>query len=109
MIREDAIEDVIRQFADPMAFLRELVQNALDAGSQEVELRFEYDHGHQAAVVSVTDWGEGMTRDIVETRLVRLFNSTKDDDFTKIGKFGIGFVSVFAIHPDIAAALSAGD
>src|SRR5206468_7836809 len=26
--------------------------------------------------------------------------STKEDDFTKIGKFGIGFVSIFAIKPE---------
>lgn len=101
MLREDAIEDVIRQFADPMAFLRELVQNALDAGSQEVDIQLEYEAEHQNAIVSVVDWGEGMTREIVETRLVRLFNSTKDEDLTKIGKFGIGFVSVFAMEPEV--------
>ena len=101
MLREDAIEDVIRQFADPMAFLRELVQNALDAGTGEVEIatRFEEDLG--CGVFAVSDWGGGMTREIIESRLVRLFNSTKDGDYTKIGKFGIGFVSVFALNPTV--------
>jgi molecular chaperone HtpG len=42
-----------------------------------------------------------MDREIIETKLVRLFSSGKDDDFTKIGRFGIGFVSVFAIEPQV--------
>ena len=29
-----------------------------------------------------------------------MFSSTKEDDLTKIGKFGIGFTSIFAIQPD---------
>ncbi|MEM7357141.1 MAG: hypothetical protein AAF657_40375, partial [Acidobacteriota bacterium] len=45
-------------------------------------------------------YGEGMDRRIIDTKLTRLFSSGKEDDFTKIGRFGIGFVSVFAIHPD---------
>ena len=98
---ESAVEDVIRQFADPLAFLRELIQNAIDAGSQDVEVIFSYDEERGIGTVSVQDWGEGMTREIVESQLVRLFNSAKDDDYTKIGKFGIGFVSVFAVQPEV--------
>lgn len=99
MLAEDAIQDVIRQFADPMAFLRELVQNAIDAGTPEVSITTEWHESDRCAVVTVSDWGEGMTREIVEGRLVRLFNSTKDADRTKIGKFGIGFASVLAVNP----------
>ena len=44
------------------------------------------------------------SREIIETKLTRLFSSQKDGDRTKIGKFGIGFVSVFAIGPDVVAA-----
>jgi len=42
-----------------------------------------------------------MTREIIDTRLTRLFSSAKEGDYTKIGRFGIGFVSVFAIDPEI--------
>ncbi len=96
-----AIENVIRQFSDPLAFFRELIQNAIDAGSKEVEIDFDHDPSTRMATITIADWGEGMTREIVESRLVRLFSSHKDDDFTKIGKFGIGFVSVFAIEPEL--------
>jgi hypothetical protein len=100
---EDALEELVNQFADPMSFLRELVQNALDAGSSEVEISVSWqggDVGVGVAITLVEDWGVGMTKEVIETRLTRLFSSDKDGDKTKIGKFGIGFVSVFAIDPD---------
>ncbi|NVB42497.1 ATP-binding protein [Pseudenhygromyxa sp. WMMC2535] len=101
----DALDELVNQFADPMSFFRELIQNALDAGSAEVEVSFEFeanaDNPDQGAmVVSIVDAGEGMDREIIDSRLTRLFSSAKDGDMTKIGKFGIGFVSVFAIEPD---------
>jgi molecular chaperone HtpG len=94
---DDALDRLVNQFADPMAFFRELVQNAVDAGSDEVDIRFGWERG--VMVVHVDDWGCGMTREVIETKLTRLFSSSKDGDRTKIGKFGIGFVSVFAIQP----------
>jgi len=88
-----------------MSFFRELIQNALDAGSDTVEIDFEFeasaaDPDSGAMIVIVTDSGEGMDREIIDNKLTRLFSSDKDGDMTKIGKFGIGFVSVFAIIPD---------
>jgi hypothetical protein len=40
-----------------------------------------------------------MDEEIIDNQLTRLFSSTKEDDLTKIGKFGIGFTSIFAIQP----------
>ena len=34
----DALDQLVHQFADPLSFYREVIQNALDAGSQEVEI-----------------------------------------------------------------------
>jgi hypothetical protein len=99
----DALEELVNQFSDPLSFFRELIQNAIDAGSSEVEVWIDYEAGKGedgAIVIRVDDWGDGMDRHIIETRLTRLFSSAKDGDMTKIGKFGIGFVSVFAINPD---------
>lgn len=93
------VGEVIEQFADPMALYRELVQNAIDAGSPTIEIELSYDAGEQAARIAVRDTGEGMDRDILENRLVVLFRSSKENDPTKIGKFGIGFASVLAIRP----------
>ncbi|MEZ4462051.1 MAG: ATP-binding protein [bacterium] len=96
---EAIIDDVVNQFADPLAFFRELVQNAIDAGSGEIAVRVDYEH--ESAVIRVDDFGEGMTREIIENKLTKLFASSKDNDFTKIGRFGIGFASVFAIQPSV--------
>lgn len=100
--------DLIEQFSEPLSCLRELVQNAIDANSGEVEIDFEYesiqtDGGGQPGrmVLHVRDFGEGMDRDLIEGRLTELFSSGKDEDYTKIGRFGIGFVSVFALEPEV--------
>ncbi|MBL9103145.1 MAG: ATP-binding protein [Myxococcales bacterium] len=95
----DALQGLVHQFADPMACFRELVQNAVDAGSAEIDVRFEYVDGR--LVARVDDYGEGMDRHIIDHRLTRLFSSGKEGDRTKIGKFGIGFVSVFALDPEV--------
>lgn len=97
------LDDLVNQFADPMSCLRELIQNAIDAGSGEVEIDVEWKQEGDSGLltVRVDDFGEGMTREIIETKLTRLFSSGKDEDFTKIGRFGIGFVSVFALEPDL--------
>lgn len=92
-----ALEMLIRQFSQPLACLRELVQNAIDAGTNQVEVSLS-EQGERVCL-SVRDTGEGMTRDIIENQLTRLFASSKDGDLTKVGKFGIGFVSVFGLHP----------
>ncbi|MDX2086431.1 MAG: ATP-binding protein [Kofleriaceae bacterium] len=101
------VGDVIAQFADPLAFYRELVQNAIDAGSPAVHVSLAYDAGH--VVVRVADRGGGMTRDILENQLLVLFRSTKEKDPTKIGKFGIGFTSVLATNPVLVVVSTVRD
>jgi molecular chaperone HtpG len=103
------VGDVIAQFADPLAFFRELVQNAIDAGTEAVEVRLEHDAGAALMRASVRDRGEGMTREVLENQLLVLFRSTKERDATKIGKFGIGFASVLAPAPRIVIVQTARD
>ena len=100
----DAIHQMVRQFADPMAWLRELVQNALDAGATAIGVHLDYQAapgGRGTLRASVTDDGHGMDQDTLERSLVVLFRSTKDRDPTKIGKFGVGFFSVFGAGPSV--------
>jgi rRNA-processing protein FCF1 len=103
------VGEVISQFADRYAFLRELVQNAIDAGTDAVEVRLEYAAQEHTMRITVRDQGEGMTRDIVENQLLVLFRSTKEKDDSKIGKFGIGFASVLAPQPRIVTVQTARD
>ncbi|WP_437306178.1 ATP-binding protein [Sorangium sp. So ce388] len=91
------VADMVQQFADPYAFLRELVQNGMDAGARKIAVRVETLPG--ACATSVTDDGSGMRREDIEGPLLTLFSSSKEGDTSKIGKYGVGFVSVFAIQP----------
>ena len=92
------VADLVKQFADPYAFVRELVQNGIDAGATRIEVRAEQTGA--TAAVSVRDDGTGMTRAVMEGPLLTLFVSEKEGDSSKIGKYGVGFVSVFATEPE---------
>jgi hypothetical protein len=99
---DEVLARLVAQFASPYDFLRELVQNAMDAGSDRVDVAL-YVHEVGDAVVyelEVVDAGEGMDEAIVDGELTRLFSSSKSGDRTKAGGFGIGFVSVFAWKPE---------
>ncbi|MCB9743731.1 MAG: ATP-binding protein [Alphaproteobacteria bacterium] len=99
-LSDQALENLVNQFARPLDFLRELVQNSVDAGSPRVEVRALYREQEGVLELGVQDWGEGMDEEIIDNHLTRLFSSTKEDDLTRIGKFGIGFTSVFALRPE---------
>lgn len=102
---DDAVLDrLIEQFASPYDCLRELVQNGLDAGSSRIEVELHV-HGIEgsdevAFELVVIDDGCGMTEDVIDAELARLFASAKRADRTMAGGFGVGFVSVFAWRPD---------
>lgn len=94
------VTDMVRQFADKHAFLRELVQNGIDAGATRIDVTFDRDDSGVVRT-SVRDDGSGMSRAIIEGPLLTLFSSSKEGDRSKIGKYGIGFVSVFALEPEV--------
>ena len=93
------VGEMVRQFADPYAFLRELVQNGMDAGARRIAVRVERSMGG-LTTTSVHDDGCGMTRDTIEGPLLTLFSSSKEGVEGKIGKYGVGFISVLALGPD---------
>lgn len=103
-LSNEAVENLVTQFSSALDFYRELVQNAIDAGSGRVDVWTEFieptDGGAEGVIaIHVDDFGEGMDEAIIDDQLTRLFSSAKENDLTKIGKFGIGFVSVFALRP----------
>lgn len=93
------VDEIVRQFADPYAFHRELVQNAIDAGATKITVRLVHDPAERVLAISVNDDGSGMSQKILEEDLTVLFKSTKESRDDAIGKFGIGFVSVLALDP----------
>lgn len=99
---EGALDNLVTQFSNAFDCFRELAQNSIDAGSPIVEVwtEFRASHGQVgAACLHVDDCGDGMDERIIDHELTKLFASSKEGDLTKIGKFGIGFVSVFALKP----------
>ncbi|EDM81628.1 HSP90 [Plesiocystis pacifica SIR-1] len=101
---QQAVDNLVTQFSSALDFYRELVQNSIDAGSSQVEIWLDFlpDEGggtNGVIEIHVDDFGDGMNEEIIDSQLTTLFSSTKENDLTKIGKFGIGFVSVFAIGP----------
>jgi hypothetical protein len=108
----DLIAELVHQFSETLTFYRELVQNSIDAGSNRIEVSLQYEvlnPSEGRVVIRVEDDGEGMNEKIIDNYLTVLFRSTKAEDFTKIGKFGIGFVSVFALKPDLVRVSTARD
>jgi len=97
-LADQALTNLVNQFARPLDFLRELVQNSIDAGTPRIEVWVR--RADDVLEVHVDDFGDGMDEAIIDDQLTRLFSSTKEGDLTKIGKFGIGFTSIFAIEPD---------
>ncbi|MBI5499949.1 MAG: ATP-binding protein [Deltaproteobacteria bacterium] len=101
-VESGAVENLVTQFSNAFDCVRELAQNSIDAGTPVVEVwtEFQVAEGHVgAACLHVDDFGEGMDEKIIDDQLTTLFSSSKEGDLTKIGKFGIGFVSVFALRP----------
>jgi molecular chaperone HtpG len=98
---DEVFKNLVDQFSDPFTCLRELVQNAMDAGTEVIEIKTLYLPDPGGVCLEIRDFGEGMNRDIIDGKLTRLFSSDKENDLTKIGKFGIGFVSVFSLKPEL--------
>ncbi len=101
-VHQGAVDNLVKQFSSALDCLRELVQNSIDAGSPRVDIwmDFEASEAHRGTItLHVDDFGEGMDEAIIDSHFTQLFSSSKENDLTKIGKFGIGFVSVFALEP----------
>ena len=93
--RENEFEEGIKNlladlYPDDAHFIDELLQNAEDAGASEVQfalntnsLEFEHNGSHLFTMEDIT-------------AITSIGVSTKRDDPTSIGKFGIGFKAVFA-------------
>ena len=77
-------------YADPIHFLYELLQNAEDAGASEVAFGLYPDR------LTVTHDGRAFTLPDVDA-ITNIGASTKKGELTTLGRFGIGFKSVFSV------------
>lgn len=95
--RERALDEARRYGSDPWVFVRELLQNARDAGARRVDFGVAHDRGRVHVVCR--DDGHGLTLDHARRYLFRLYSSSKDGRRGEAGRFGVGFWSVLLFEP----------
>jgi transglutaminase-like putative cysteine protease len=86
-----------RYGADDWVFVRELLQNARDAGAARVWFEVGSDGGKDR--VACRDDGDGMTFDHARKYLFTLYASSKRGGPRSAGRFGIGFWSILRFAP----------
>lgn len=89
------LEALTEQFPEPLLCVRELVQNAADAGAKRIETDVAYDAARGLLRLSVRDDGRGMDDDEIEGYLTIGF-SEKDPSKDR-GRFGVGKLSPYAL------------
>ncbi len=82
---------------DPWVFVRELLQNARDAGATRVQFEISID-GPTARVLCRDD-GEGMSLEHARRYLFSLYASSKETSRDQVGRFGVGFWSILRFEP----------
>ena len=82
---------------DAWIFVRELLQNARDAGASAAEISVEEEDG-QVRITFVDD-GEGMSFEHARRYLFALYASSKERAGDQVGRFGVGFWSILRFEP----------
>jgi hypothetical protein len=96
--RERARLEADRYGPDPWIFVRELLQNSRDAGATRVH--FAIHEGDGTERVTCLDDGEGMSFEHARRYLFSLYASSKENDRSQAGKFGVGFWSILRFEPN---------
>lgn len=83
------------QFPEPLLCVRELVQNAADAGAQKIEVDVAFDAARSLFRLSVRDDARGMNAREVDGYLTIGFS--EKDPTKERGRFGVGKLSPYAL------------
>lgn len=95
--RERARVEADRYGPDPWIFVRELLQNARDAGATRVVI--EVEERGLFTRIRCRDDGEGMSYEHARRYLFSLYASSKEDQANQVGRFGVGFWSILRFDP----------
>lgn len=89
------LEALTEQFPEPLLCVRELVQNAADAGAHRIEVETSYDSRRGMFRLQVLDDGRGMNAAEVEGYLTIGFSEKEPGK--ERGRFGVGKLSPYAL------------
>src|SRR5256885_16381905 len=105
-------------YASPRVYVRELLQNAVDATTARLALDATAPTGITVDVdggtLTITDSGIGLSEEQVHELLATIGRSSKRDDFgfarhEFLGQFGIGLLSAFMVADEIRVSTRCGD
>lgn len=96
--RERARVEADRYGPDPWIFVRELLQNARDAGASAVVIDVVEHEG--ITRLRCRDDGEGMSYEHARRYLFSLYASSKEARRNQVGRFGVGFWSILRFEPE---------
>jgi len=99
--------EAARYGSDPWVFVRELLQNARDAGARRVWITVSQGEGRDR--IECRDDGAGMSFEHARRYLFTLYASSKRGGSKTAGRFGIGFWSVLRFSPDAIVIRSRRD
>lgn len=111
---------ILRDYTDGMAVLKELIQNADDAGASKVcflyDERYNEDARHILLDQGMKDlqgpalwtYNNAVFTDVDFESIVKLSGATKEQDGEKIGRFGLGFNAVYHLT-DVPSFVSRGN
>ena len=89
------VDKILARYATDFGALRELVQNADDAGATEVEVQLLFAiNGSEPCCIKV--WNNGRAFNEADWLRVRKIAAGNPDE-SSVGLFGVGFFSVFAL------------
>lgn len=98
---ESIVEELSQQFKEPEDSYRELGQNSIDSETKKLNIFSQIeqiDDTHSYLTLTFKDFGIGMTTEERDNFFLKLFKSSKETDEKKIGKYGIGISSIFALN-----------
>ena len=101
------ITNILKEYKDDAGVFKELLQNADDAEATEVKFLIDWREHEKASLLSpgmskcqgpaLWAYNNSVFRDEDFTNIARLAAGTKQSQLEKIGRFGLGFTSVYHI------------
>ena len=99
------LNKILKEYKEGVGVFKELVQNADDAGATEVKFLVDWRHHKTESLFSpsmkacqgpaLVAWSNSLFTNDDFQNIQKLAGATKKDDLEKIGRFGLGFNSVY--------------